>query len=452
VSFPCPCCGFQTLAGRPPGSYSLCELCGWEDDLVQFRDPYYEGGANTKSMNQTRKLFAEFLDGGTAASMGFRRPSAEHGESVVLYEHVDGWSRIYHRQAFSRDELELSLQHVIRLIPFSKYHEEIKWEERLLRAECSCGWRSEWDFPDPAGGDTDEMWWDTMSDLCDAHSQTYLLVTDWCIDAVVNEVQMDMSPEDEAFLSGRAGIEAPAPPDSFNVVLEMRGHWTRIIASRVRIGDEVQSEAIRYGVQIGAGPHVIVDSIKQSGGSWSPPSPDDLRDDGLVELPPVECRGPHGDPIEVVRFQDGAKWKAIATCPTSAGPYWVYMKGNLEVPWAQSRFAIEERGAADEGDRAKQMVTAWIPDKRLSLASLHGAPDLVSVREVEAVFDDWLATEDASDVPVGIACLALTDVDVTPNGWTVRGTVTSYSPTPEVPGIFEIAYDYLAGGTVSWSR
>ena len=55
--YKCPCCENLTLSEEPPGTFEICSLCGWEDDAVQFIDPDYEGGANTLSLNQARKLF-----------------------------------------------------------------------------------------------------------------------------------------------------------------------------------------------------------------------------------------------------------------------------------------------------------------------------------------------------------------------------------------------------------
>jgi ribonuclease HII len=55
--FACPCCGNLTLPVEPPGTFSLCEVCWWEDDPVQFADPDYEDGANAPSLNQARALF-----------------------------------------------------------------------------------------------------------------------------------------------------------------------------------------------------------------------------------------------------------------------------------------------------------------------------------------------------------------------------------------------------------
>jgi hypothetical protein len=55
--FACPCCGFLTLSQEPPGTYAICEVCFWEDDGVQFRDPDYRGGANKVSLTEARENF-----------------------------------------------------------------------------------------------------------------------------------------------------------------------------------------------------------------------------------------------------------------------------------------------------------------------------------------------------------------------------------------------------------
>jgi hypothetical protein len=56
----CLCCGSLTLPERPPGSYYICEVCGWEDDPVQAADPDYEGGANRGSLRTVRRQFLEW--------------------------------------------------------------------------------------------------------------------------------------------------------------------------------------------------------------------------------------------------------------------------------------------------------------------------------------------------------------------------------------------------------
>ncbi len=55
--FACACCGYLTLDAQPPGTFRICEVCFWEDDPVQFRDPSYAGGANRVSLNEARENF-----------------------------------------------------------------------------------------------------------------------------------------------------------------------------------------------------------------------------------------------------------------------------------------------------------------------------------------------------------------------------------------------------------
>jgi hypothetical protein len=63
-AYACPCCGYLTLEQRPPGTWEVCPVCGWEDDPVQFEDPSYEGGANQVSLAEARR---NYLDSGAAA-------------------------------------------------------------------------------------------------------------------------------------------------------------------------------------------------------------------------------------------------------------------------------------------------------------------------------------------------------------------------------------------------
>jgi len=52
----CPSCGYYTLDDRS-GTFGICPVCYWEDDIVQFNDPNYEGGANEISLNKARENF-----------------------------------------------------------------------------------------------------------------------------------------------------------------------------------------------------------------------------------------------------------------------------------------------------------------------------------------------------------------------------------------------------------
>lgn len=52
----CPCCGCFTLE-EGGGKYEICEVCGWEDDPKQFRDPELSGGANEPSLSEARENY-----------------------------------------------------------------------------------------------------------------------------------------------------------------------------------------------------------------------------------------------------------------------------------------------------------------------------------------------------------------------------------------------------------
>ena len=58
--FACPCCGYLTLPAKASGTFKICQVCFWEDDPVQLRDPHYAGGANEVSLNEARRHFAAF--------------------------------------------------------------------------------------------------------------------------------------------------------------------------------------------------------------------------------------------------------------------------------------------------------------------------------------------------------------------------------------------------------
>ncbi|NIF43775.1 hypothetical protein F3J14_23415 [Burkholderia sp. Tr-862] len=53
----CECCGHRTLRDLCPGSYEVCPVCFWEDDLIQTRDPHFVGGANRPSLLEARRNY-----------------------------------------------------------------------------------------------------------------------------------------------------------------------------------------------------------------------------------------------------------------------------------------------------------------------------------------------------------------------------------------------------------
>lgn len=57
--FPCPCCGYFVFVEQP-GSYDICDVCGWEDDLSQLRF-VTRGGAN-EPLVDCQRAFAQPKD------------------------------------------------------------------------------------------------------------------------------------------------------------------------------------------------------------------------------------------------------------------------------------------------------------------------------------------------------------------------------------------------------
>lgn len=55
--YPCPCCGHLVFA-QAPGSYDICPICFWEDDVVQLRWPDYRGGANRPCLGDAQIEYA----------------------------------------------------------------------------------------------------------------------------------------------------------------------------------------------------------------------------------------------------------------------------------------------------------------------------------------------------------------------------------------------------------
>ncbi len=56
----CPCCGYNTFDKNQRLQYSICPICYWEDDPIQFEDHKVVGGANRVSLIQARNNFVEF--------------------------------------------------------------------------------------------------------------------------------------------------------------------------------------------------------------------------------------------------------------------------------------------------------------------------------------------------------------------------------------------------------
>lgn len=56
IIYPCPVCG-HFVFDNPPGSFALCPICWWEDDIVQLGFPMMSGGANQPSLYEAQQEF-----------------------------------------------------------------------------------------------------------------------------------------------------------------------------------------------------------------------------------------------------------------------------------------------------------------------------------------------------------------------------------------------------------
>jgi hypothetical protein len=72
--FPCPCCGFLEF-NEPPGSYSICSICGWEDDHVQLAHPFMRGGANGGSLFECQQVILKKIPAEVSEYEGQHRVS-----------------------------------------------------------------------------------------------------------------------------------------------------------------------------------------------------------------------------------------------------------------------------------------------------------------------------------------------------------------------------------------
>lgn len=76
-AYSCPCCGYPTLAEKPPGTFAVCPVCFWEDDDVQYRAPTYAGGANRVSLEEARRNYAAFGASAMEWQTKVRPPTSE---------------------------------------------------------------------------------------------------------------------------------------------------------------------------------------------------------------------------------------------------------------------------------------------------------------------------------------------------------------------------------------
>jgi hypothetical protein len=85
--YPCPCCGYLVF-DEAPGSYDICEICYWEDDVIQLRWPDYAGGANSPSLIEAQLNFIN-LGAKEARLLPHVRPATPADARDPLWKAID---------------------------------------------------------------------------------------------------------------------------------------------------------------------------------------------------------------------------------------------------------------------------------------------------------------------------------------------------------------------------
>jgi hypothetical protein len=64
------------------GTFDICPVCFWEDDLVQLRDPDFQGGANLPSLRQAQANFLKVGASSTESLESVRKPTPEEARDT----------------------------------------------------------------------------------------------------------------------------------------------------------------------------------------------------------------------------------------------------------------------------------------------------------------------------------------------------------------------------------
>jgi len=88
--YPCPCCGYLMFGG-PPGTFEICEICGWEDDFAQLRFPALAGGANRVSLIEAQQNYRSAGNSDRRLSVRAPKDDERRDPAWRFFDHaVDG--------------------------------------------------------------------------------------------------------------------------------------------------------------------------------------------------------------------------------------------------------------------------------------------------------------------------------------------------------------------------
>ena len=87
----CPCCGYDTFDPTERFEYSICPICYWEDDKLQFDDPELSGGANRVSLMHAQLNFEKFGACEVDMIKNIRKPTNKDNRNPdwKIYQKID---------------------------------------------------------------------------------------------------------------------------------------------------------------------------------------------------------------------------------------------------------------------------------------------------------------------------------------------------------------------------
>ena len=129
--YKCKLCGIHEILNW----HEICEVCGWQDDVVQQKDPNYEGGANNLSFNQYKKIWETYKQ----KILDFKEDAEKSKSHLVeeLYENKTGQK--IKRYIPTMKELEEIMREDFEYQEPTQYEQQkIENKIKLVRNEFKC--------------------------------------------------------------------------------------------------------------------------------------------------------------------------------------------------------------------------------------------------------------------------------------------------------------------------
>ncbi len=85
--FTCPCCGYKVFE-ELPGSYEICPICFWEDDLIDLEMLYKSMGPNRVSLYEAQKNY-ELIGASEPRLISYTRKANRHDMKDLRWRKID---------------------------------------------------------------------------------------------------------------------------------------------------------------------------------------------------------------------------------------------------------------------------------------------------------------------------------------------------------------------------